>query len=226
MAIPKSIFLIYCLVLTCGLIWSYSLFANYFNQRPEVAYELEQVKEQLAQEKFEQTIMAYRLKDFEQTVSGLLPAEKFLTNEKIVASRNLLSAIRAPASLPPMDLSSVVYESVKNKFKERKFDDVVEKAKKLIDTYPSSVHVVESYFFMAESYFHKSDLKKCTETIDLMVAQFPDHDLTGFILLRLGQISEMNSQPDEAREIYSLVSQQFNNPTLKNQALVLLKEVR
>lgn len=226
MAIPKSIFLNFCLVLTCGLIWSYSVFSDYFNQHPEMAMELEQVKEQLAQEKFEQTILTYRLKDFEKTVAELLPAEKFSSSQKMMASKNLMSVLREPASLPPMDLSSVVYESVKTQFKQKQFDHVIEKAKKLIDTYPSSVHVVESYFFMAESYFMKNDLKKCTETIDLMVSQFPDHDLTGFILLRLGQISELNNQQEEAREIYSLVSNQFANPTLKNQAEILLKDLR
>ncbi len=226
MAIPKSIFLTYCTLLTAGLIWSYSLFVDYFNQKPEVVQELAVLKEKLEHEEFEKTIMAHRLKDFEKSVAEILPAEKMASSQKMTLSKNLLSAIREPASLPPMDLSSVIYESVKVKFKEKKFDLSIDNAKKLIENYPSSSHVIEAYFFMAESYFMKNEIKKCTETIDLMVSQFPDHDLTGFILLRLGQISELNNQREEAREIYSVVEKQFQNSVLKNQAQLLLRTVK
>ena len=161
MAIPKSIFLIYCVFLTSGLIWSYSVFVNYFNERPEIAFELDLLKEQLEQEKLEKNIMAYRLRDFEKTVAEILPQEKISSSQKLMASRNLMSVIREPASLPPIDLSSVVYEGVKAKFKERKFEQSIDQAKKLIETYPTSSHVVESYFFMAESYFMQNEIKKC-----------------------------------------------------------------
>ncbi len=226
MQIPKSLFMIYCSVLVTGLIWSYAKFKDYFSEQPEVVHELAVVKNQLEQERFEKSIIAYRLKDFERSVAEVLPSEKKNTEKKMYAVQNWMSSLREPASLPKLDMSSVVYESIKSKFKEKKYDLTIDNAKKLIDTYPTSRHVVEAHFFVAESYFLKNDLKKCIETIDLMTAQFPDHDLTGFILLRLGQISEKNSQPEEAREIYSVVEKQFQNPALKNQAQLLMRNLK
>jgi len=223
MAIPKSVFLIYCAVLTAGLIWSYSIFADYFNQRPEVEQELSALRDQVEFEKFEKNLMAYRLKDFEKSVAEVLPVEKLNAKKQIIVSKSLMTILREPASLPPLDLSGVIYEGIKAQFKNKKFDTSVQKSKKLIETYPTSPHVVEAYFFMAESYYMLKDIKKCTEVIDLMVEQFPDHDLTGFILLRLGQISEQNSQPEEAREIYATVLSQFSNAVLKNQARQMLR---
>lgn len=218
--------MIYCSLLLTGLIWTYSVFNQYFNQKPEIVYELSATKEALEKEKFEKSIITYRLKDFEKSVAEVLPSENGKTIQKKLAVNSWMSSLREPASLPKMDMSSVIYENVKSNFKMKKYDLSVDGAKKIIENYPTSPFVVEAYFFMAESYFNKNEIKKCTEVIDLMVAQFPDHDLTGFILLRLGQISEGNSQPDEAREIYSIVEKQFQNPVVKNQAQLLLRNLK
>ena len=72
---------------------------------------------------------------------------------------------------------------------------------------------------------HGVALRLVTEVIDEMVLQFPDHELTGFILLRLGQISEHNNQIEEAQEIYRTVANHFPQKPLKQQALVLLKSL-
>ncbi|MNT14759.1 hypothetical protein D3C72_1497750 [compost metagenome] len=78
---------------------------------------------------------------------------------------------------------------------------------------------------MAESYFLKRDFRESLTQIDEMVSQYPDNDLTGYILLRMGQISEMNSQTEEASEIYKTVLKSFKNNDLKTQAKRLAQGV-
>jgi TolA-binding protein len=49
--------------------------------------------------------------------------------------------------------------------------------------------------------------------------------LTGFILLRMGQISQLNDQPTEAKEIYKTVLNTFSDKKLKEQAQKLYEGV-
>jgi hypothetical protein len=56
-----------------------------------------------------------------------------------------------------------------------------------------------------------------------MVTQFPDHELTGFILLRQGQILISRHRPEEAGEVFHLVKTKFSyNHELSSQADKLL----
>ncbi|MBV2169181.1 MAG: hypothetical protein KUL82_10795, partial [Bdellovibrio sp.] len=73
--------------------------------------------------------------------------------------------------------------------------------------------------------FLKKDFRSSLSEIDTMVTQYPQHDLTGFILLRMGQISELNNQTEEASEIYKTVFKNFKNEDLKKQAKKLAQSV-
>lgn len=226
MKIPKSLFLIFSLSLTSGLILVYAFFSNYFNRRPEVLIELEQLRAKMDKEQFEKNLLAYRLKDFQQNVALVLPKESStLKEQQKKLAKNLDLALREPSSIPNLNLSSVIYESMKAEFKKKDFEKAIEKSAELLDKYPVSSYTVEAYFFKAESYFNLKNFKKCSDVIDLMVEQFPEHDLTGFILLRLGQIHELNNQNIEAKEIYITVADEFKNPALRSQALTMAKSL-
>ena len=60
------------------------------------------------------------------------------------------------------------------------------------------------------------------DVIDQMMAQFPQHELTGFIMLRMGQILQIRNRVEEASEVYRLVGHNFpSNHELVSQAGVL-----
>jgi TolA-binding protein len=86
--------------------------------------------------------------------------------------------------------------------------------------------VIQAYFFWAESLYMNHQQQECLDVVDQMMTQFPDHELTGFIMLRMGQILQERSRTEEAAEVFKVVRQNFaGNVELKTQADKLLRAI-
>lgn len=202
---------------------AYAGFVGHFNGHDQYELRLAQLQKQVEKEKFNNALLTYQLKDFQQSVAQVLPDDKKLqANYEL---RNFAAVVRSPASEDAIDLSAVLYEKGKKYFNDKDYDKAIKEFNGLLDKFPLSQHGVEAHFFIAESYFLKKDFRSSLTEIDNMVTQFPQHDLTGFILLRMGQISELNNQTEEASEIYKTVSKNFKNEDLKKQARKLAQSV-
>jgi TolA-binding protein len=121
-------------------------------------------------------------------------------------------------------MSSVLIQGLKVRFNENDFKSVVKEAERLVAKYPTSPYVVESHFFMAEAYFKMQKFEKVADVVEIMGEHYPDHILTGFILLRLGQIYEMNNKVDEAQEVYRVIQKEFKQAEIQNQVSRLIKD--
>ncbi|WP_295900755.1 outer membrane protein assembly factor BamD [uncultured Bdellovibrio sp.] len=219
----NSLFVVFCLCLTVGIMAAYAGFVGHFNGHDQYELRLAQLQKQVEKEKFNNALLTYQLKDFQQSVAQVLPDDKKLqANYEL---RNFAAVVRSPASEDAIDLSAVLYEKGKKYFNDKDYDKAIKEFNGLLDKFPLSQHGVEAHFFIAESYFLKKDFRSSLTEIDNMVTQFPQHDLTGFILLRMGQISELNNQTEEASEIYKTVSKNFKNEDLKKQARKLAQSV-
>lgn len=219
----STFFIIFCLSLTLAFMCVYNVFVGYFDGHKAYEIQLSNLQNIVEKEKLKSTLLSYQLKDFQQAVAQLLPP-----NEKLQSNfglQNLASALRTPASEESLDLSSAIFERGMKFFNSRNYEKAIEQFHNLIERYPLSKNEVEARFFSAESNFLKKDYKSCLEEIDIMVAQYPDNDLTGFILLRMGQISDQNNQPDEAKEIYKAAWKNFKNEKIRKQAFDLLQGV-
>ncbi|MGZ6469512.1 MAG: tetratricopeptide repeat protein [Bdellovibrio sp.] len=201
----------------------YSVFVGYFNGQKFYEKNIARLHDQIDKEKLNNSLLTYQLKDFQQTVAQVFPNENKL--QKNYNLRSLASVMRTPASIEGLDLSGVYYEKAKKSFTEGNYDKAVQEFYDLLDKYPISKHSIEAHFFIAESYYLKKDFRSSLAEIDKMVMQYPQHDLTGFILLRMGQISELNNQTEEASEIYKTVLNHFENETLKKQAKTLVQNI-
>lgn len=215
--------MIFCLSLTVGLIGVFAYFVQYFNNGKQYQARVAQLQRSIEQQQLNNVKLTYQLYDFQQTVAQFLPENKALQAK--LDQKNLASAIRLPASEEKLDLSSVVFERGKKFFAEKDYDKAIKEFRKVSEEYPLSAFNVESRFLTAESYFLKRDYKSSLQIVDEMVTLYPDNDLTGYILLRMGQISEINNQYDEASEIYRTVLKNFKNEKLKTQAKNLAKNL-
>lgn len=219
----NSVFVIFCLGLTVLLMTAYSIFTGHFNNGKEYQYRIGRLQNQIEKAHFDNDLLVYQLQDFQQSVAQLMPDNRQLQAKTEL--KNFADTLRAPASENKLDLSGAVFEKAKKFFAEKEYDKAIREFHKLTDEYPLSPYNVESRFFMAESYFIKKDYKASLNLIDEMVSLYPDNDLTGFILLRMGQISEINNQYEEASEIYRTVEKNFKNEKLKTQAKQLAKNL-
>lgn len=215
----NNLFLTLCLVLTAGLVWSYSAFDRYFASHSEDDDRAEVISQQLREERFRRALAESRLRDLSVEVAGALPDKDISSNSKL---SNLRQVLREPAAAS-LDLSGVIFERAKEKFAGKKYVEAFREFRRLREEYPLSPHAIESAFLAGESAFLAGENEKCIEMTDLMVEQYPDNELTGFLLLRLGQLNENNARPAEAGEIYRTVQKNFKNPALIDQAKRMAK---
>ena len=219
----NAFFLTFCLSLTVALVAVYAVFVGYFNGHEQYEARLAQLEKQVEKERFTNSMLSYQIKDFQQTVAQVLPDNKKL--QAHYEMKNLASVVRTPASEDAVDLSGVMFAKGKRYFNGAEYDKAIREFTQLVQKYPLSAHGVEARFLVAESFFLKKDFRSTISEVDEMVTQFPQHELTGFILLRMGQISELNNQSDEALEIYKTVAKNFKNEELRKQARKLAQSV-
>jgi TolA-binding protein len=219
----NAVFLIFSLSLTVGILTAYASFVGYFNDHEVYEAKVARLEKQVEKERFNNALLTYQIKDFQQSVAQILPDNKQLQAK--YEMKNLAAVVRATASEDAVDLSGVMFVKGKRYFNGNQYDQAIREFSQLVEKYPLSPHGVEAKFLIAESYFLKKDFRSSLTEIDEMVTQFPQHDLTGFILLRMGQISEINNQGEEAAEIYKTVAKNFKNEELRNQARKLAQSV-
>lgn len=212
----NSFFVIYCLCLTSFLLCVYNVFVKHFDGHQVYETKLSHLHHEIENERLTNALLTYQIQDFQQAVAQVLPDKKTLTAK--FELNNLASVVRSPASESKLDLSPIIFERGKKLFNSKSYEKAISEFQGVIENYPLSKHNVEARFFIAESYFLKRDFKNCLREIETMISQYPENDLTGFILLRMGQISEFNNQTEEASEVYKTVLENFKNEDLIQQA--------
>lgn len=171
--------------------------------------------EQYYKEKLNRQLLADQMEDFRQNVAVLIPdaVEKTKDEYQKMKIRGLASVIQNSSVDKPIDVwTSERYISLaRTLFKEKKYNDLNKVLLKIIEKYPDSAHVVESYYLTVESHFQKQDMAECARWVEKMVNQFPDNILTGYSLFRLGQIFEIQSRYQDALEIYKTISVTYHH---------------
>lgn len=133
---------------------------------------------------------------------------------------------RAPASDEGINTSRLALAKAKEQFRERNWPRSIELLRSLIEQYPSSPYLVEAHFLLAESFYLSGLQEQCLDVIYSMMEMFPQSELTGYIMLRMGQIFNSRKRTIEAEEVYSAVTEQFpRSPALLEQAKVLSEQL-
>jgi TolA-binding protein len=163
--------------------------------------------------------------DFRQEVASQLPALK--KTEKLPANfqlRSLASVTQKP--LNAFEMSGTLSEKARAEFRKGDFNASAKSFAGIVQKFPASPQVIQAYFFWAESLYMSQQQQECLDVVDQMMTQFPDHELTGFIMLRMGQILQQRNRSEEAAEVYRAVGRSFaSNHELKVQTERLLKSI-
>lgn len=198
------IFINFSWILVLGLVWSYGLFNTHFAASPEATFASEKMKDELAILQEEKAQLAYQFEDFRQNAALHWPEAR-------------KKDYRWPASIT-IDLSTSLYEKGRKFFQEKKWDESRSVFEKILSDFPYSKWVGEAQYYVCEINFQERDYKAISECVSQMVEMFPENVLTGFQLVRLAQVHEINGQFEEAVEVYRIVQAQFQEPILKKQS--------
>ena len=219
------LFVVFCLVLLSGIMQSYMVFEKHFSPEKSQQKKIAKLERQITESKILLAQAQLQYADLQQELAEAMPPLQSI--EKTVRKfplRNIASV--SQVKIEGIDLSGVIMERAKSEFRKKDYALAIQSFKNLIEKYPASVKVVEAYFFVAESLFLSQKYPDCLEVIDKMMVQFPEHELTGFIMLRMGQILQQKNRPDEAIEVFRTVEVNFkSNFELRDQAIKLAKAV-
>lgn len=187
-----------------GLVAAYGVFTTHFAKSPDSTFQAEKMKEEISLLQQEKAKLAYQFEDFRQNAAMHWPEAR-------------KGDYRWPASVS-IDLSTSLYEKGRRLFQEKQWAEAKVLFTQLLNEFPYSKWVAEAQYYSCEITFQEKDFKKTADCVSQMVEIFPESALTGFQLMRLAQIHEMNGQQEEAIEVYRIIQSQFSEPLLKTQS--------
>lgn len=224
----SQVHLIIILMLTTALTQAYSAFREHFSGVDEYRKQVTELKEQVRRKDLERAIVAQQMAEFQQHVGEILPEaiKDRGQGEKGYPLRSLASVVVRPQSDEMREkLIETFFLQGKKRFSQGEYRQANRIFRKVINDYSYSVHIVESYFLLSEGLFQMRQFKQCAETVERMVELFPESELTGFALIRLGQVFEYQRRSDEAVEIYQTVLRSYPYRDVATQAVQSLKAV-
>ena len=225
MAKQNFLFLTFCLVILSGIMQAYFLFDRHFSPHKDDLKKIAHLQSELEEKEMRITAVEAQFVDFQQEIASQLPAlQKLDKNPKTFQLRNLASVTQKP--IDSFEMSSTLSEKARAEFRKGDFKNSAKSFAQLTEKFPTSPLVVQAYFFWAESLYLNKQFQECLDVVDQMMTQYPEHELTGFIMLRMGQILQSRSRGEEASEVYRLVGKNFSsNSELKKQAEALGRSV-
>lgn len=224
----RSTAAVFALMLTVLYLQTYWVVKDFTNPAPLLNLKLERLETDLEREKLRREIDLQQMENFRQEVAAALPpALKGITElGKDYPLRNLASVTMKSQSEKLKSLAaSNLFETGKVLFRKGQYERSNRMMEKLIAEYSFSTQIVEAHFLLAEGKYKLGELEAATATIDKMLELFPESELTGFALIRLGEIYEQRERYDDAVQIYRTVLRSFPYRTVASQAERSLRDM-
>lgn len=217
------LFTTFCLVLLVGILQFYSEVEKYFSPEKQLRQKVSSLNQDLERERLKVMVAQRQFADYETQVASMLPLGIQGGDEQSFRSRSIASVASGRVSLKSIDLSSVILARAKTEFQAKNYRNSIRELTDMIAAYPASPVITEAYFFLAESYYLNDQPQECLEQIDRMMQLFPDSELTGFIMVRMGQILNARNRREEAIEVFRTIRKEFSyNKDLVKQTESLL----
>ncbi len=221
----NSAFLVFILILFSGVLSLNGYLHQQFTPVGSLNTKIAQLVEKNREVQFKQQLAQDQLAEFQSQVAIVLPgALKGKSVEEAYPLRQLASVVSKGNQLN-IERASSAFEKAKSEFRDKNFEDTTALLEDLIERHPESRHVIEAHFLLAESQYQMGENEKAVETIETMISLFPESELTGFSLLRLGKIFEKQDRLEDAADIYRSVLENFKQPEIATQAKASLKAV-
>ncbi len=215
-----------CIILFASYLQFYSFMRYKFSGIDGLKSEVAYLKSDLEKERFKGELAKFQHDDFKQHVATLVPqAVKSTQGKPENFQLRSLASVVSESPKVKFERASSLFEKAKQAFRAKKLEESNRSFAQIIKLYPESVHLIESHFLLAEGQFQAKEFEACLATVELMVAKFPEHDLTGYGLLRLGKVFEKQDRPEDAADVYQAVIRSYGDAGLKKQAKSLLQSV-
>lgn len=219
----SSLILLICL----GIVGLRQLAMNDSGQIEVLREKLARAELVAAESEFRERLARYDSQETRDSIAQVLPdALKDRPKDSTTYGlRNVASVLNSTDASLQIERASSLLEKAKDEFREKKFEKSNERLTRLLRLYPDTLHGPEARFLLVEGFFQASDYEACIEVVEEMIRLYPESELTGFALLRLGRIYEGRDRIEDAAEVYRSVVSHFAQAELKRQAEVSLRAV-
>lgn len=186
-------------------------------------------KSKVAREQLKKLIVQGQFADFKQDVALLIPnqLQKTKVKEEKQKLRDLASVIphETDADISLKLSADKLLKRGKDRVKKREYKDGIKILTSLINLYPDSHHLVEAHYLIIEAYSQQEQTAMVITWVDKMVELYPENRLTGYALLKVGGIYEMDGRPEDAVRIYKTIVAVYDDKKLISQAQVAVSEL-
>jgi TolA-binding protein len=211
-----------------GWMQFYAAVRERFNGISDYKAEIATLRSRNEEEHLAMALEQEQFLEFRQNVATLMPdvLKKNGLGEEGYPFRSLASTItRGEADQVRQAIAKTLFERGKEYFRKKEYQKSTRLFKQIADKYSFTPYVAESYFLRSESHFQMNELEESTTVIQQMVELFPHHELTGFALIRLGRIYEIQNRNEEAVDIYKTVLRSYPQRDVASQAKKSLRGV-
>ena len=206
----------------------FAKFYQHFNSPLRYEKKIEVLQEELAQSELRNELLKDQHIEFQMDVARVLPEaiKKAPKGEKSYPLRTLASLVFAKNKKNYQESQMRrSFQGAKRLFRDKKFKKSALAFVEFIENNPFSLEINEAFFLLSESYFQMEDYERCLLTVEKMIELFPESELTGYAMIRMGKIYEYQERPEEAVDIYQTVLLSFPVRGIASQARKSLKSV-
>ncbi len=226
-------FVVYILAITYGMTLFYAKLREHFNPLDAFKEKVVHLEERVKEERVKHLITSYEFQEFRGYVATILPEaikEKdgpVKDSEKSYPLRSLASVVQSQTNENlALARAKIVFEEAKSLFRQKKYEEATTSFEILLKKHPYSAHIPEAMFLLVESNYMLRRYDQCVDFANKMLDVYPESELTGYALIRLGKVYEFQDRHEDAIDIYKTVIKAFPNRELASIAGAQLRAVQ
>jgi len=223
-----NLFTVFIMTLTMSLTVFYGRLREHFSPLDAYKERVVHLEDRIERERLKRLLTSYEFADFRGYVATLLPEaiRQKGPGEKSYPLRSLASVVQNRWNEKyEITTAREIFEQGKKSFREKKYEDAEKTFKSLWNNHPLSPYIPETLFLLVESTYALGRHEQSIEFANKMLELYPDLELTGYALLRLGRIYESKERMSDAASVYNTVLKSFQNQDLTKSAYSRLREV-
>lgn len=214
------------MMIVTGLLSVHALFRDGLNPAARLQEKIASLEREKREVEFHARLDQDRFADYQQSVATLLPGTlKGKLGDPTAYPLRQLASVELESDQLQFERASSSMEKAKAAFRQKEFESAAKQFATIIESHPDSIYLPEAYFLKAECQYQLKDFEGAIAAIDQMVDLYPDNELTGYSLLRLGSVFEAQERLEDAGDVYRAVLANFKQTEITKQAAASLKSV-
>lgn len=203
--------------MTLALTLFYSRLRQHFSPVHALDARILALQYHVREERFKRLLLSYQFADFRNEVATLVPAaiKRAGPGEESYPQRMLASVVQDQTN-PNLGFQTAdaVFDQASRQFDKKHYNKANEIFVSLIRNHPYSDDVPKAMFLLVEGSYRVGEYDQAIKYANQMLDLFPENELTGYAMVRLGQIYEIKNRHADAADLYRTVMKSFSNPNL------------